>query len=149
METTRPQGTDLIVSRACLGAMTFGAQTDATAARRMLDLCLDSGINFIHTANVYSAGESERILDDLLAGRRNPVVLASKASRAGRSTISVSLNWLMHHTPADCTILGASRMEQLQESLSVLAGGPLDERMLASCDELWATLRGVAPMYNR
>lgn len=320
METTTLQGTDLRVSRACLGTMTFGGQTDAATARRMTDLCLDSGINFIDTANVYNAGESERIVGDLLAGRRDKVVLASKvgmkvgehpagltralvtkaaedslrrlrtdyldlyylhtpdagtpleetldavhglvqtgkvryaatsnyagwqicrmlwiaekngyqparvvqpmynllarriedeflpfcrengvstvvynplagglltgkhnrhdplpgtrfdgnkayldrywndvnmqavrqladaASRAGRSTISLSLNWLLHHTVADCIILGASRMEQLEENLSVLAEGPLDDATLASCNELWGMLRGAAPKYNR
>src|SRR5687767_1546193 len=59
--------------------MTFGAQTDAATAARIVDLCLDAGINFIDTANVYNGGESERILGQLLNARRSQVVLASKA----------------------------------------------------------------------
>ena len=320
METIRLQGTDLTVSRACLGTMTFGAQTDSATAARMVDLCLDSGINFIDTANVYNAGLSESILGDLLGSRRSKVVLASKvgmkvgdhpaglskplvlkaaedtlrrlrtdyldlfylhtpdgctpleetlnaldclvksgkvryaatsnyaswqicrmlwiaensgfqaprvtqpmynllarriedeflpfcreygistivynplagglltgkhnghgplpgtrfdgnqpyldrywneinlqavrnlaetANGAGRSVISLSLNWLLHHTGIDCIILGASKMEQLEENLRVLGDGPLNDTTLTSCNELWAMLRGAAPKYNR
>jgi aryl-alcohol dehydrogenase-like predicted oxidoreductase len=58
--------------------MTFGAQVDEPTARSMVDLCLERGINFIDAANVYCAGESERILGRILAGRRDRVVLASK-----------------------------------------------------------------------
>ena len=320
METVRLQGTDLAVSRVCLGTMTFGAQTDAATAARMVDRCFDCGIDFVDTANVYNAGESERILGELLGPRRAKIVLASKvgmragdhpaglrkdlvlkaaeeslqrlktdyldllylhtpdpstpleetldaldslvksgkvryaatsnyaswqicrmlwiaekngyqparvvqpmynlvarriedeflpfcrengistvvynplagglltgkhngdaplpgtrfdgnrayldrywnqvnfgavrklsetASRAGRSVVSLSLNWLLHHTMADCIILGASKMEHLQENLAVLREGRLDDATLASCDELWAMLRGAAPKYNR
>ena len=66
MENTQLQGTGLTVSRACFGTMTFGAQTDAVTAARMVDLCLDAGIDFFDTANVYAGGESERILGEIL-----------------------------------------------------------------------------------
>ena len=46
------------VSRLCLGTMTFGSQTGESDARRMTDLCLDSGVNFFDTANVYNDGIS-------------------------------------------------------------------------------------------
>jgi 1-deoxyxylulose-5-phosphate synthase len=320
VQTTQLQGTDLTVSRACLGTMTFGAQTDAATAARIVDLCVDSGINFIDTANVYNAGASERILGELLSSRRGQIVLASKAgmrvgdhpaglrkelvlkaaehslqrlrtdyldlfylhtpdpntpleepldaldclvrsgkvryaatsnyaswqicrmlwiaekngyqpariaqpmynllarriedeflpfcretdistvvynplagglltgkhkgdgpmagtrfdgnqtyldrywnemnfaavkklaekaSDAGRSLISLSLNWLLHHTGIDCIILGASKIEQIQENLAALRDGPLDGSTLAACDEVWAMLLGAAPKYNR
>jgi aryl-alcohol dehydrogenase-like predicted oxidoreductase len=58
--------------------MTFGGQTDRAAAARMLDIAFDRGVNFVDTANVYTAGESERILGDLLGARRAQVILASK-----------------------------------------------------------------------
>jgi aryl-alcohol dehydrogenase-like predicted oxidoreductase len=75
----RPLGsTNLNVSQACLGTMTFGAQVDAAVAASMLDCCLERGINFIDTANAYNAGESERILGKLLQGRRDRLVLATK-----------------------------------------------------------------------
>ncbi len=48
--------TDLEVSRACLGTMTFGAQADFEESSRMVDRCLDAGINFFDSANVYYEG---------------------------------------------------------------------------------------------
>jgi aryl-alcohol dehydrogenase-like predicted oxidoreductase len=70
--------TDLAVSRVCLGTMTFGGQVDAAAAAAMVDYALDHGINFIDTANVYNAGHAEQVLGQVLRGRRDRVVLASK-----------------------------------------------------------------------
>jgi aryl-alcohol dehydrogenase-like predicted oxidoreductase len=70
--------TSLKVSRVSFGTMTFGSQTDENVARRMIDLCLDAGINFIDTANVYNKGLSETIVGKLLKGRRDKVVLATK-----------------------------------------------------------------------
>jgi aryl-alcohol dehydrogenase-like predicted oxidoreductase len=70
--------TALTVSPITLGTMTFGAQTDEATARSMIDLCLDRGVNFIDTANVYNAGKTEEILGRILAGRRDRFVLASK-----------------------------------------------------------------------
>jgi len=75
--------------------------------------------------------------------------LAGVATKVGRSVISLSLNWLLHHTPADCVILGASRLEQLQQNLATLKDGPLPEDALAACDDVWRNLRGITPKYNR
>jgi aflatoxin B1 aldehyde reductase len=61
----------------------------------------------------------------------------------------VALNWLYHHSAADCLILGASRLEQLEQNLATLAEGPVPEPLLLTCDTVWATLRGVTPKYNR
>ncbi len=58
--------------------MTFGGQTDRQQAGLMLDLALDRGIDFFDTANVYTGGESEIILGELLGARRQRIVLASK-----------------------------------------------------------------------
>ncbi len=322
MQTRTIPHTDLTVSRACMGAMTFGAQADEAAAGRMIDLCLDRGVNFIDTANVYNSGASEEILGRILGDRRGRIVLASKlgnptgpgddqrghsrrailraideslrrlrtdfldiyylhlpdystpleetleamhslvqagkirylavsnyaswqvcrmhwiADRAGyapvrisqpmynliargleqeylpmakelqvstfvynplagglltgkqsaaapipgsrfdsndlyqrrywhdpnhaavarltalareegRSPVSLALNWILHHTPADGLILGASRPEQLDENLRALDDGPLSQSALAVCDEVWSELRGVTPKYNR
>jgi 1-deoxyxylulose-5-phosphate synthase len=70
--------TGLKVSRVSFGTMTFGSQTDEDVARRMIDLCLDAGINFIDTANIYNKGLSEAMVGKLLKGRRDKVVLATK-----------------------------------------------------------------------
>lgn len=71
------------------------------------------------------------------------------AGKAGRSLVSLALNWLLHHTPTDCVILGASKMEQLEENVAAMAEGPLSDDTVAACDAVWTRIRGVAPKYNR
>lgn len=322
MQTRTLPHTDLSVSRACFGAMTFGGQTDEPTARRMVDLCMDRGINFFDTANAYNKGQSEVILGNVLKGRRDRVILASKvgmntgepagasplskksilanidaslrrlqtdyldiyymhlpdyeapidetleamnevvragkvrypgssnfaawqvcealwisgkcgykppyvsqpmlnllargieqeyipfcrkfgvsmivynplaggmltgkqhrdrplpgtrfdnnqmyldrywhpayfdavdelgkvAKKAGRSLIDIALNWLLYHTPADCVILGASKIEQLEQNLDVWERGPLAPETVAALDQVGQNLRGVTPKYNR
>jgi aryl-alcohol dehydrogenase-like predicted oxidoreductase len=72
----------LRVSPLALGGMTIGADwgwgADADEARRMVDLYLDRGGNFIDTADVYTGGSSERLLGEFLKDRRERVVLATK-----------------------------------------------------------------------
>jgi aryl-alcohol dehydrogenase (NADP+) len=80
-------GTGIKVTPYCLGAMMFGAwgNPDHEESIRIIHAALDGGINFIDTADVYSAGESEEIVGQALRGRRDDVVLATKAhSRMGR-----------------------------------------------------------------
>ena len=77
----RPLGrTGVQVSPLCLGAMMFGAwgNDDHDDAIRIIHRALDAGINFIDTADVYSAGVSEEIVGKALKGRRDDVVLATK-----------------------------------------------------------------------
>src|ERR1700704_4648836 len=78
MQTRTFQHTDLHVSRACFGTMTFGSQVDEPAAIRIVDKCIDRGVNFFDTANVYNQGASETIVGQALKGRRDKIVLASK-----------------------------------------------------------------------
>ncbi len=68
------------VSPLCLGTMNFGGVTPADESIRIIDRALDGGINFIDTANVYNAGESERIIGQALKanGKRDAIVLATK-----------------------------------------------------------------------
>jgi len=73
--------TGVSVSQLCLGAMMFGAagNPDHDDAIRIIHRALDAGINFIDTADAYSAGESELVVGKALAdGRREHVVLATK-----------------------------------------------------------------------
>jgi aryl-alcohol dehydrogenase-like predicted oxidoreductase len=56
---------------------------------------------------------------------------------------------MLHHTPIDCVILGASREAQLIENLNAAAQGPLDTAVVAACDQVWTKLRGPVPRYNR
>jgi aryl-alcohol dehydrogenase-like predicted oxidoreductase len=73
--------TGVSVSKLCLGAMMFGAwgNPDHDESIRIIRSALDAGINFIDTADVYSAGESEEIVGKAVTGgRRDDVVLATK-----------------------------------------------------------------------
>jgi aryl-alcohol dehydrogenase-like predicted oxidoreductase len=74
-------GTGIRVSSYCLGAMMFGrwGNRDHEDSIRIIHAALDGGINFVDTADVYSAGESEEIVGQALLGRRDDVVLATKA----------------------------------------------------------------------
>jgi aryl-alcohol dehydrogenase-like predicted oxidoreductase len=77
--------TGVRVSPLCLGAMMFGAwgNPDHDDCVRIVHAALDAGINFIDTADVYSAGESETIVGKALqGGRRDDVVLATKVHGA-------------------------------------------------------------------
>jgi aryl-alcohol dehydrogenase-like predicted oxidoreductase len=80
MERTTLGRTGIQVSRYCLGAMMFGAigNRDHDDCVRIINHALDNGINFIDTADVYSAGESEEIVAKAIKGRRDEVVLATK-----------------------------------------------------------------------
>ena len=71
------------------------------------------------------------------------------AQSAGRSLASLALNWLLHHTASDCIILGASRLEQLNENLATIDDSPLAGDVLQACDQVWRNLRGPLPVYNR
>jgi aryl-alcohol dehydrogenase-like predicted oxidoreductase len=73
--------TGIKVSPYCLGAMMFGAfgNADHDDSIRIIHKALDTGINFIDTADAYSRGESEEIVGKALKGRRANIVLATKA----------------------------------------------------------------------
>jgi aryl-alcohol dehydrogenase-like predicted oxidoreductase len=99
----------LRVSALTLGTMTFGGRdrfamvgsTDVAAATRQVDLCLDRGVNFIDTANVYSAGASEEIVGEAIKGRRDRVLLATKARMPmGDGPNDAGLT--RHHLIAEC-----------------------------------------------
>jgi aryl-alcohol dehydrogenase-like predicted oxidoreductase len=72
-----------------LGTGTFGGNseffnawgsTDVKEATRLVDICLDAGVNMFDTADVYSKGLAEEILGKAVAGRRDNVIIATKAS---------------------------------------------------------------------
>lgn len=322
MDRLRLAGTDLDVSRICFGTMTFGNQADEQMAHRMIDCCLEQGVNFLDTANIYNNGVSEEMLGRAIKGKRDRVVLATKvrnkmgeapdlaglskrailraiddslrrlgtdyvdlyylhlpdyevpleetlaamdevvragkvrfpassnyaswqvvqmlwiaekngyrpakvtqpmynliargieqeylpmcrqfdvstvvynplagglltgkqsrtaplpgtrfdknhmyldrywhpqdfdavdelkaiAQRAGRSLVSLALCWIYYHRPVDCIILGASRLEQLEQNLKAIQEGALEEQTLHACDLVWEKLRGPTPKYNR
>lgn len=99
--------TGLIVSRLALGTMTFSAGSGNAALARtreaeavnLVNHAIDAGINFIDTADVYAAGECEEILGRAIAGRRDDVIIATKAgwrtgTQLNRSGLSARhLHW--------------------------------------------------------
>ncbi len=84
MEYTTLGGTGMEVSRICLGCMSFGTPEwrdwvlEPEESHPIIDRAIDLGINFFDTANMYSKGESERILGEALEGRRDEMVVATK-----------------------------------------------------------------------
>ena len=73
--------TGVRVSQLCLGTMMFGGwgNPDHDDSAAIIHAALDAGVNFVDTADVYSQGESEEIVGKALRGRRDDVVLATKA----------------------------------------------------------------------
>jgi aryl-alcohol dehydrogenase-like predicted oxidoreductase len=112
--------TGVQVSPLCLGAMMFGAwgNTDHDDSIRIIHRALDAGINFIDTADVYSAGESEVIVGKALAkGRRDNIVLATKAHGMMGSDPNEQGNsrrWLVREVEASLTRLGTDYIDLYQ-----------------------------------
>ena len=82
-------GSGLKVPVLSFGTATFGGvgdffkawgATDVAEAKRLVDICLEHGVNFFDTANVYSGGRAEEVLGGALAGRRNDVLIGTKGT---------------------------------------------------------------------
>ena len=98
MQFERLGRSGLTVSRLCLGTMMFGGRTDETESRRVIGDAREHGINFIDTADVYTDGESERIVGRALASDRDSWILATKvANRKGEAPHRAGLNrkWMI------------------------------------------------------
>ncbi|MEU1202328.1 aldo/keto reductase [Streptomyces sp. NPDC005813] len=92
--------TGIEVSAHCLGTMMFGAfgNADHEDSARIIHAALDAGINFVDTADMYSAGECEEIVGKSLKGRRDDVVLATKVHfplAEGRNRGGNSRRWIL------------------------------------------------------
>lgn len=79
MQYRRLGNSGLTVSVLGLGTNAFGKRSDEAASTEIISHAIDSGINFIDTANIYAGTESERIIGRALEGRRHEVILATKA----------------------------------------------------------------------
>jgi aryl-alcohol dehydrogenase-like predicted oxidoreductase len=111
--------TGVRVSTHCLGAMMFGSwgNTDVDACVRMVHEALDAGINFVDTADVYSAGESERIVAKALAERRDEVVLATKVHGRmgpGQNDEGNSRLWITREVESSLRRLGTDHIDLYQ-----------------------------------
>jgi aryl-alcohol dehydrogenase-like predicted oxidoreductase len=73
--------------------MTFGSQADQETSSRMAEQCLNAGINFFDTANMYNLGRAEEVLGKALGSRRSQVIVASKVrNRMGDAPDDVGLS---------------------------------------------------------
>jgi aryl-alcohol dehydrogenase-like predicted oxidoreductase len=111
--------TGVRVSPPCLGAMMFGAwgNRDHDESVRIIHAALDAGINFIDTADVYSAGESEEIVAKAIAGRRDHIVLATKChGPMGEDTNQwgSSRRWIMRACEDSLRRLGTDHIDLYQ-----------------------------------
>ncbi len=110
MEFRQLSGSGLKVPALCFGTGTFGGKgeffgswgsSDAKEATRLVDICLEAGLNMFDTADVYSGGASEEILGKAIQGRRDQVLISTKATfRFGQGANDVGSS--RHHLIAAC-----------------------------------------------
>jgi aryl-alcohol dehydrogenase-like predicted oxidoreductase len=129
-------GTGIEVSAHCLGTMMFGSvgNPDHDDCVRIIHAALDQGINFVDTADMYSAGESEQIVGKALRGRRDDVVLATKVHfpmGEGPNRGGNSRRWILTEVEESLRRLGTDWIDlyqvhrpdhttDIEETLSVL-----------------------------
>lgn len=128
------------------GAGTFGGSgplfgawgsTDATEARRLVDICLDAGVTLFDTADVYSNGASEAVLGAAIKGRRDAVLLSTKAGLPmsdGPNDAGSSRFHLIRAVEDALRRLGTDRIDLLQ--LHAFDAGTPVEEVLATFDTL-------------
>jgi aryl-alcohol dehydrogenase-like predicted oxidoreductase len=108
-----------------MGTMTFGGlgdfanvgSTDVDEARRQVDMCLDAGVNMIDTADVYSTGRSEEIVGEVIKGRRDDVLLATKVRMAmgpGPNDAGLSRHHIVSGCEASLRRLGTDHIDLYQ-----------------------------------
>jgi aryl-alcohol dehydrogenase-like predicted oxidoreductase len=111
--------TGVQVSTLALGAMNFGkiGNTTQDEATAIVEAALDAGVNLIDTADVYSGGQSEEMVGKAIAGRRDDVVLATKASLPmgeDRNRRGGSRRWLLTALNDSLRRLGADHVDLYQ-----------------------------------
>ncbi len=113
----------LKISSLCFGTGTFGGSneffkawgsTDVDEARRLVDVCLDAGVNIFDTADIYSDGLSEQILGQAIQGKRNQLLISSKATFArgkGPNDLGSSRYHLIEACEASLSRLGTDYID--------------------------------------
>ena len=120
MEMRTLGGTGIKVTPLCLGAMMFGAwgNRDHDDSARMIHRALDAGINFVDTADVYSAGESEEIVGKALTSvDRSKIVLATKVFSpmgADPNEMGSSRRWIIAECENSLRRLGTDYIDLYQ-----------------------------------
>ncbi|MBW8783330.1 MAG: aldo/keto reductase [Novosphingobium sp.] len=136
----------LVVSAFGFGAMTFGdgtgmfgtvGSTHGAEAAHQIDLCLEAGINLFDTADVYSAGQSEEILGEILRPRRQQVLIATKCLARmgpGVNDLGSSRKHILEACEASLKRLGTDYIDLYQVHNQDLAVPP--EETLRALDDL-------------
>lgn len=131
------------------GAGTFGGTgplfgawgtSDAVEARRLIDICLDAGVNLFDTADVYSDGASERVLGQAIKGRRDAVLISTKTGLPtgdGPRDWGVSRSRLISAVEGSLRRLGTDYIDLLQ--LHAFDASTPVEELLATLEMLVAS----------
>jgi aryl-alcohol dehydrogenase-like predicted oxidoreductase len=150
MEYTTLGASGLQVSRPCLGAMMFGHAPDAPTSepdsRRIIDAYLETGGNFIDTANIYNGGESEEVVGRAIKARRDDVVLATKGYGpigTGPNTMGLSRKYLTRALEASLRRLGTDYID-----LSNWSGSQIVEAQWAARDLGATPFISLQPRYS-
>ncbi|MFD8030871.1 aldo/keto reductase [Streptomyces sp. NPDC059717] len=111
--------TGVQVSSLALGAMNFGAigRTTQDEATAIVDAALEGGINLIDTADMYGRGESEEMVGKAIAGRRDDIVLATKAGMPMSDEPNhrgASRRWLVAELDSSLRRLGVDHVDLYQ-----------------------------------
>ena len=126
MEYRRLGASGFSVPVLSFGAGTFGGKgalfsawgnTDAQEARRLLDICLEFGVTMFDTADIYSSGESEKVLGEAIKGRRDKVLISTKATFRfgdGPNDIGSSRFHLIETIDASLKRLGTDHIDLFQ-----------------------------------
>jgi aryl-alcohol dehydrogenase-like predicted oxidoreductase len=104
----------LQVSPLCLGTMMFADQTPLDEARRIVAHAHDHGVNFIDTADAYSAGRSESMIGELLTAQRDDWVIATKLGNKmgeGPNRSGYSRAWVLRECDASLRRLGVEHID--------------------------------------
>ncbi|RUU00189.1 aldo/keto reductase [Mesorhizobium sp. USDA-HM6] len=146
MEYRRLGASDLKVPALSFGAGTFGGSgplfgawgnSDASEARRLIDICLEAGVNLFDTADVYSNGASEEVLGEAIKGRRDAVLISTKTSLPmgdGPADYGSSRSRLIRSVDAALKRLGTDHIDLLQLH-AFDAATPIEE-VLSTLDDL-------------
>jgi aryl-alcohol dehydrogenase-like predicted oxidoreductase len=136
MEYARLGNTGLMVSELCLGCMTFGQEADEETSKEIVGRFLDTGGNFVDTADVYSNGVSDEITGRALRGVRDAVVLATKVRfpmGEGPNDVALSRKHILQGCEDSLRRLGTEYVD-LFEVHCWDAATPLEETLSALTD---------------
>lgn len=146
MDYRRLGHSGLMAPALSFGAGTFGGTgplfsawgtTDAREARRLIDICLEAGLNLFDTADVYSNGASEEVLGEAIKGRRDKVLISTKTTLPmgdGPNDAGSSRGRLIKATEDALRRLGTDHIDLLQ--LHVFDAGTPVEEVLSTLDIL-------------